>query len=134
MKRKKEGWLTAVLWGTGVSALVTVLAILMCTELIMRNWIGEGSIGVLLPVVSAVALLIGGYVGFSVTGSGKPLVPLVVLGVYLCIMIVCGLLFWEGSFQNLWVHLLVLLTGSGISCVLCFRKTGRARKRNRRFW
>ena len=93
-----------VLWGSGVAAAVTLLALLACALLVSNGAIGEGMMDRAVLAVCVLGSLTGGLL--AVRRIGRSPLP-VGLGVGLCLFL---LLLSAGPWRECWAH---GRTGSG---------------------
>lgn len=122
LKPVATGLLTAVMVGTA--------AIILLTGLILNQRIGEE----LADKTIFAALLLSSFLGATVarlTGASEILyIPVGTCAIFASMLMIVGMLLFDGSFTRHWLSLCMIAVGCAIACSLRIGGNKRKRKRN----
>lgn len=121
---KAELPVKAILIGVIFAVIISIVLLSIVTALTVGGRVGEERIHIFLYMITAASSVAGGLLGVGLSGK-KGIVPLVVGVIYWILLLLIGMLFFDGVFQNVWIPLLFAGIGSGTVCATCMKKTSR---------
>ena len=113
--------------GVGISWLVCGLGILLITQLIITQQLGEGGADIAIAVTLAIASLTGMLTASHIIGKNKIAVGLSSSGIWILTVLLLSML-TEGKSQNAARNLIAIAIGCLLGCALCLKKPSKSRK------
>jgi putative membrane protein (TIGR04086 family) len=125
-KVKSSGTLMGLAMGGLFFILAMLVAVAATSMLIYRKTMGieQGSYGVVLALL--ISSFVGGLTTVSIAGEKPLLMSLVSGGIHFILLLLLKLSFFNGSFSNVFLTMIVVLCGS---VVAGFVKIGKTKKR-----
>ena len=130
VKVKKDGINGVAIVGSMlVSFVASILMVMLLTSLIISERIGEWQSDRLMLPIWLIVGFVGGYTGRKTGKEMRVWLQLCACGIYATILLVSGMLLFEGGIYRPWLPLLLMTIGCLLSCNLP-AKGKRKRRRN----
>lgn len=114
----KEASVTvALLLGSIVSLIVTIIGAVILSKLMDAEMIQESSVGYAVPLILIAASYLGCRIGAGKYKRKGMMISMVVAGIYLTVLMSINALFFEAQFNGVGVTLLVILCGFGLAAL-----------------
>lgn len=115
--------------GISASLLVSIGMLMLISGFVISQRIGESSTNKLTAIVLLLSSLIGGMIARHRGGPKSQYVPAIVCGTYYCVLLIMGMLLFDGSLQFSWLSIGAVAVGCVLSYYLKFNKKRKHVKR-----
>lgn len=114
--------------GVVASVLTGLAGTSVIAWLLIVGTIGDGTTDVLLRIWLCISAFLGGVL--SVKNAKVPVyTPIVTAGTYFAILLICGLLFFDGDTHHVLLAGVLVVAGGAIACVIRRKSRGKTKRR-----
>ena len=128
MSGKKENMIaTALVKGIGTCILITVCGAMIIASYMITGKIGERGTDAIIYAILALASFCGSVI--TKRCGGIRLLAIATAAGLVTVLMICGLLVFEGSLGRIWMHLAAVASGGALALVIPAKKAGRKKRR-----
>ena len=124
--KKERSKLLGVVFGVGVSWVICAIGILILTQLVIKERIGESGVNLSIGAALMVSTLAGAVTASEIVGRNKGIIVLATSGIWMLTILSVSMLM-DGEFQNALFNLIAVVIGSLAGCALCSKKQVKSR-------
>ena len=130
---KEESMLRAIIMGTLICVAISLVGAAILTSAVLGGTVEWSSVHVYALIMLAPASFLGTVTAGKMAGGKYAIVAGAVSGIYMLILLVSTIFFFDGAFDNVIGNIVSVLVGAGTACAICIRIGSGARGKKRAF-
>ena len=117
--------------GTGISLLLSVVGLILLSSLMLRGKVQDTRVAIMITAIVLLSSVAGNY--WSAVVGGNKYLAIATGCFYLCILLLAGMLLFEGGLVSLWPKLGAITGATALICAIPLKNRQSTVKRKKRY-